>query len=43
MAILMLARIATPRSLGGFVPLAEAANEVLDRAHSVVALARHDQ
>ncbi|WP_174286755.1 hypothetical protein [Sphingomonas bacterium] len=38
MAILMLARIATRRSLGSFVPLAfvalaEGANEVLDRMH----------
>ena len=38
MAILMLARIATRRSLGSFVPLAfvalaEGANEVLDRLH----------
>lgn len=38
MAILVLARIATRRSLGSFVPLAfvalaEAANELLDRLH----------
>ena len=38
MAILMLARIATRRSLGSFVPLAfvavaEGANEVMDRLH----------
>jgi hypothetical protein len=38
LAVLMLARVATRRSLGSFVPLsfvvaAEAANELLDRLH----------